>query len=280
MPLGLFWREYVATATFRNPCRSFAMTSSQRSKRARGAARGVRRRSIAERGMRRDEARGSLTALRGPRVHWQCRAREAPIGTGRPSLISTLDTRSDSHQAGTLSKPALVHWWHTCAALSRAFALCAIATMAALPVNIPMPAARPSVEPGPPALGPTLGIADGATPAAGGVEPIFFRGPAYKEKECTKVFGYIGLPAGLQPGETCPGMVLLHGGGGTAFDVWVKLWNARGYAAITFDQCGDIPSQPLFGDGAPHARHSDGVALLFALRLSATRRAAWHCRRA
>ena len=64
--MGLFWREYVATATFRNPCRSFAMTSSQRSKRARGAARGsargVRRRSIAERGMRRDEARGSLTA--------------------------------------------------------------------------------------------------------------------------------------------------------------------------------------------------------------------------
>ena len=26
----------------------------------------------------------------------------------------------------------------------------------------------------------------------------------------TKVFGYIGLPAGLQPGERCPAMVLLH----------------------------------------------------------------------
>ena len=104
-----------------------------------------------------------------------------------------------------------------------------------------------------------LGIADGATPAAGGCEPIFFSGPAYKDKEATKVFGYIGLPAGLQPGETCPGMVLLHGGGGTAFDVWVEHWNTRGYAAITFDQCGDIPTQRRFGDGAPHERHPDGM---------------------
>ena len=169
----------------------------------------------------------------------------------------------------------------TCSRLSRAprrVALYALATMAALPVSFPIPAVRPAVEPGPPALGPTLGIADGATPAAGGVEPIFFRGPAYKEKEFTKVFGYIGLPAGLRPGDTCPGIVLLHGGGGTAFDVWVKLWNARGYAAITFDQCGDIPSQPRFGDGAPHARHPDGVSLLFAPCLSAKCQSASYCR--
>ena len=50
----------------------------------------------------------------------------------------------------------------------------------------------------------------------------------------------------------------MQGGGGTAFDVWVALWNARGYAAITFDQCGDVPTTPNFGDGAPHERHADG----------------------
>jgi hypothetical protein len=136
----------------------------------------------------------------------------------------------------------------------------AVSSMAGGSLSLPIPSALPSVAPGPSALGTTLGIAEhGATPAAGGCEPIFFSGPPYKGKKATKVFGYIGLPAGLEPGETCPGMVLLHGGGGTAFDVWVELWNARGYAAITFDQCGEIPMQPRFGDGAPHERHADGV---------------------
>ena len=36
-------------------------------------------------------------------------------------------------------------------------------------------------------------------------------------------------------------MVLIHGGGGTAFDRWVKLWNSRGYAAIAMDLCGCVP---------------------------------------
>jgi dienelactone hydrolase len=36
-------------------------------------------------------------------------------------------------------------------------------------------------------------------------------------------------------------MVLVHGGGGTAFSDWVKLWNSRGYAAISMDTCGQIP---------------------------------------
>jgi dienelactone hydrolase len=36
-------------------------------------------------------------------------------------------------------------------------------------------------------------------------------------------------------------MVLVHGGGGTAFPEWVKLWNSRGYAAIAMDNCGALP---------------------------------------
>jgi hypothetical protein len=36
-------------------------------------------------------------------------------------------------------------------------------------------------------------------------------------------------------------MVLIHGGGGTAFEEWVRLWVGRGYAAIAMDNCGQIP---------------------------------------
>jgi dienelactone hydrolase len=43
-------------------------------------------------------------------------------------------------------------------------------------------------------------------------------------------------------------MVLVHGGGGTAFADWVKLWNDRGYAAIAIDTCGSVPSK---GYGEP-----------------------------
>jgi hypothetical protein len=36
-------------------------------------------------------------------------------------------------------------------------------------------------------------------------------------------------------------MVLIHGGGGTAFADWVRLWTGRGYAAIAMDLCGCVP---------------------------------------
>jgi dienelactone hydrolase len=35
--------------------------------------------------------------------------------------------------------------------------------------------------------------------------------------------------------------VLVHGGGGTAFPNWVKLWNSKGFAAIAMDTCGATP---------------------------------------
>ena len=115
----------------------------------------------------------------------------------------------------------------------------------------------PVVHPGPARLGPALGIANGeSSPAAGGVEPIFYRSVPYKGSP-TKVFAWLGLPEGLQPGEQCPGMVLLHGGGGTAFDVWVSHWNALGFAAIAMDQCGDVPGHPDIGDGGAHSRQAE-----------------------
>jgi dienelactone hydrolase len=49
-------------------------------------------------------------------------------------------------------------------------------------------------------------------------------------------------------------MVLVHGGGGTAFAEWVRLWTARGYAAIAMDTCGAVPK----GSYGKWQRHEQG----------------------
>lgn len=80
--------------------------------------------------------------------------------------------------------------------------------------------------------------------AVEGVKSFFYAGLTYKGKP-TQVFAYYGVPerpAGEdQQSEKLPAMVLIHGGGGTAFDSWVRLWNSRGYAAIAMDLCGCVP---------------------------------------
>lgn len=75
---------------------------------------------------------------------------------------------------------------------------------------------------------------------ADGVRSLFFAGPVYQGKP-TRVFAWVGLPAKASAEHKVPGMVLIHGGGGTAFDRWVKVWTARGYAAIAMDTCGCVP---------------------------------------
>lgn len=75
---------------------------------------------------------------------------------------------------------------------------------------------------------------------AEGVQSLYYDGPAFQGKP-TRVFAFLGLPK-LDPGAKAPGMVLVHGGGGTAFDRWVRLWNSRGYAAIAMDLCGCLPT--------------------------------------
>ena len=72
-----------------------------------------------------------------------------------------------------------------------------------------------------------------------GARPVFYDGVPYKGRP-TRVFAWIGLPK-MEPGQKVPGMVLVHGGGGTAFASWVKVWTDRGYAAISMDTCGCVP---------------------------------------
>ena len=76
-------------------------------------------------------------------------------------------------------------------------------------------------------------------PRADDIKPISFSSVPFQGKP-TRVFAWLGLPK-LKPGEKAPAMVLIHGGGGTAFDEWVRLWVGRGYAAIAMDTCGQVP---------------------------------------
>lgn len=72
-----------------------------------------------------------------------------------------------------------------------------------------------------------------------GVRPLFFDGVPWKGKP-TRIFAWYGVPAN-RGAKKVPAVVLVHGGGGTAFANWVRLWNSRGYAAIALDTCGSVP---------------------------------------
>ncbi len=70
----------------------------------------------------------------------------------------------------------------------------------------------------------------------------------------TEVFAYYASPETLNGGTPeaapFPAVVLVHGGGGTAFPQWVSLWAERGYAAIAMDLAGkdaDGARQPKGG---------------------------------
>jgi dienelactone hydrolase len=78
--------------------------------------------------------------------------------------------------------------------------------------------------------------ADGA--AEPGLQAIFLEGLPWRGTP-TRVFAWLGMPARCPPGG-CPAVVLVHGGGGTAFPDWVRLWNRRGYAAIAIDHDGSL----------------------------------------
>ena len=62
------------------------------------------------------------------------------------------------------------------------------------------------------------------------------------------VFAYIGYPEGKAPQGGFPAVLLIHGGGGTAYPNYVRKWNARGYAAA-IDWYNQRPVITLTPDG-------------------------------
>ena len=96
------------------------------------------------------------------------------------------------------------------------------------------------------------------------VRSLTYEGPSYRGKP-TRVFAYYACantiagdgPADAErPADTAalPAVVLVHGGGGTAFPEWVKLWAGRGYAAIAMDLAGCGAGRRRLEDGGPGQR--------------------------
>jgi cephalosporin-C deacetylase-like acetyl esterase len=77
------------------------------------------------------------------------------------------------------------------------------------------------------------------------VRSLFYAGEPYGGK-ATRVFAYYASPTTIPDSPSrndkkFPAVVLIHGGGGTAFREWAELWAKRGYAAIAMDLAGHRP---------------------------------------
>lgn len=88
--------------------------------------------------------------------------------------------------------------------------------------------------------------------SSGPVKSLLYEGEPYGGKK-TRVFAYYATPEIANGGHASyPAVVLIHGGGGTAFREWVELWAKRGYAAIAMDLAG---YRPIEGEN-PHQREN------------------------
>ena len=88
---------------------------------------------------------------------------------------------------------------------------------------------------------------------AEGCSAMMVEGEKYQKRE-TRFFAYWALPEGASSAQKVPGIVLVHGGGGSAIASWVRTWNRRGYAAIAMDYCGSLPfgGDPAIGGRFRH----------------------------
>lgn len=88
----------------------------------------------------------------------------------------------------------------------------------------------------------------------GEVRALHYRGEPFEGKP-TRVFAYYATPGTLAGDSTkdrnLPGIVLVHGGGGRAFELWARLWASRGYAAIAMDLSGRGQDRKRLADGGP-----------------------------
>jgi dienelactone hydrolase len=89
-----------------------------------------------------------------------------------------------------------------------------------------------------------------------GVQKLTFANEPYRGRG-TSVFAYMSLPkvSAWQRDGKVPGVVLVHGGGGQAFEYWVRMWNDAGYAAIAMDLGGCGEGGIKLPDYGPNQEH-------------------------
>lgn len=95
-----------------------------------------------------------------------------------------------------------------------------------------------------------------SSPEHPGVRGIFFDGMPWNGRP-TRIFAYLGIPD--SPAGKLPAVILVHGGGGSAFRWWVERWMKRGYVALALDTTGGVPKK--FGDvdmASASVRHPQG----------------------
>ena len=85
------------------------------------------------------------------------------------------------------------------------------------------------------------------------IHSLIYEGASFQNKP-TEVFAFYATPGSISGDPSkdvnLPAVVLIHGGGGTAFADWVWLWAKRGYAAIAMDLSGSQPEAPVFRNGS------------------------------
>jgi len=84
----------------------------------------------------------------------------------------------------------------------------------------------------------------------GPIHSLLYSGEPFQGQK-TEAFAFYASPLtiGEVPSDSkasFPAVVLIHGGGGTAFAEWTWLWAKRGYAAIAMDLSGRQPIAPLY----------------------------------
>lgn len=82
------------------------------------------------------------------------------------------------------------------------------------------------------------------------VVPIIYESVPYQKKP-TEVFAYLGIPEGEKAAGSLPAILLIHGGGGTAFSEWTDHWARRGYVALAMDLAGCGPDGARLENGGP-----------------------------
>ncbi len=83
----------------------------------------------------------------------------------------------------------------------------------------------------------------------GTIQAIYYRSDYIGEE--SYAFAFLGIPEDASEQNRKPAVLLIHGGGGTAYWQWVKEWVNRGYVALAMDLEGHVPKPEGTSDNAP-----------------------------